>query len=207
MKTSQQIGKQMKHATNPEVIGTVTDVLFDMALGNVAYMLGEMTTPNGSAPVLFDPAVLAIEDDVVIIHEHPDDVNARVDAVIHKTDVSVDPSDLPTMFIGPFGNTFSPSMIAALFNARSASPRPPAPMDAGGVWMSELQNQAIRAHVSDVGRVNDVMLDDQFTVVTGIAITAADGDDKIIAPDLIAAERAADSNLLLTVVHGDEPSG
>lgn len=203
MKASGLIGMKMVHTTAPDISGEITDILFELSLGNAAFFLADVTTPIGTAPVLFSPTVLVLEDDVIKMSAHPDDVKARVDASIHSTSVAVDPSDLPHMFIGPFGNTFSPSLIAALFNARTATDRPEPPTAKDGVWFGELHNHAVRAHVADIAHVHDIILDEHLAVCEGVELKTHDGGMTVTPPVYIHATRSPDGTLLLSISETD----
>ncbi len=204
MKVSDLIGMKMVHTTAPEITGNITDVLFGFSLQEAAFFLADVTTRSGTAPVLFSPSVLVLERNILKISAHPDDVAAPVDASMHRTTVAVDPADLPSTFIGPFGNTFSPSMIAALFNARTAVEQTEPPMQHDGVWFSELQNHPVRAHVADIGHVGDMVLDDHFLRCEGIEITTTDGTTKTVSSAAINAARSSDNTLLLTIVQPED---
>ena len=203
-KASSLIGHKMAHDNDPEITGTVTDILFELSLKKAAFFLADVTTPIGTAPVLLSPTVLALEGDVMEIHAHPDDVRARVDASIHRTKVAIDPSDLPSTFIGPFGNTFSPSMIAALFNARTNDERVTPPAEGDGVWFSELRGMAVRAHVADMGLLSDMILDAQLETCKSVELTTEEGQTKSLSPKNILAERSTDNAFLLSIVQTDK---
>ena len=203
MKVSDLIGLKMAHTTASGITGEITDVLFDLSLNEAVFLLADITTPQGTAPVLFSPTVLVLNDDVMEISAHPDDVMARVDASIHRTKVPIDPTDLPSTFIGPFGNTFSPSMIAALFNARTNADNSTPPVEKDGVWFSELNGHAIRAHVADVGHVTDLVLDDHFTACTGVEMATVDGAKTLNPPAGVLVQRSGDHALLVSIVQTD----
>ncbi|WP_342069835.1 hypothetical protein [Yoonia algicola] len=200
MNASTLIGRKMTHATDTEIVGEVTDILFDRSLKAPAFVLASITTARGTAPVLFSPAVLALDDEAIRISAHPDDIAARVDATIDATNVAVAPGDLPSTFIGPFGNAFSPSMIAALFNARTASERPDPPTDGDGVWFSELLGTPVRAHVSDIGHVSDMIFDDHFTVCEGVEIKTYEQQATIALTKDLQVKRTPDGTLLLAFI-------
>ena len=206
MRASGLIGLKMVHTTAPDISGEITDILLELSLKKVAFFLADVTTPSGTAPVLFSPSVLALEDDVIRVSAHPDDIAARVDASIHRSEVPVDPADLPNMFIGPFGNTFSPSMIAALFNARTRVDRPDPPTATDGVWFVELHNHAVRAHVADIGHVDDIILDDHLAVCEGVELKIPDGGKTVTPPSGIHAGRSPDGALLLSISETDVSS-
>lgn len=203
MKASALIGLKMVHTTAPDITGEVTDVLFELSLKEAVFLLADVTTPKRTAPVLFSPSVLVMEEGMMKINAHPGDVMARVDASVHSTKVPIDPADWPSTFIGPFGNTFSPRMIAALFNARTSANKPTPPMEEDGVWFSELDGHAIRAHVADVGHVSDLILDDHFTVCEGVEVATADGGTMVNPPAGLVAHRSGDNTLLLSIVQTD----
>lgn len=199
MKASSLIGREFAHKTDHTISGTVTDLIFDLSLGEVAFFLVEVTSEEGTAPILFSPVIMALEDGVVKTNAHPDDIAQRVNAAVHRTAVAIDPTDLPSTLIGPFGNTISPSLIAALFNARTAQERPMPPADSDGVWFTQLKGHAVRAHAADVGHLTDIELDDHLVVSEGVEITTPHGASTIILPTSIQAERTANDTFVLTV--------
>ena len=199
MKASSLIGREFAHTTDNKISGTVTDLIFDLSLGEVAFFLVEVTAEAGTAPILFSPVVMALEDGVVKTNVHPDDIAQRVNAAVHRTAVAIDPTDLPSTLIGPFGNTISPSLIAALFNARTAQERPKLPAGSDGVWFTQLKGHAVRAHVADVGHLTDIELDEHLTASEGVEITTPDEVSTIVSPTSIQAKRTADDTLVLTV--------
>ena len=203
MKASQLIGHKMAHTTATDIAGEVTDILFDMSLREVAFYLADITTPAGIAPVLFSPSVLVLDDGVLKISAHPDDIAARHDVSLHRQKVALDVGDLPSTFVGPFGNTFSPAMIAAMFNARTDVGRPTPPMTGDGLWFTELKGRALRAHVGDVGHIKDVIFDDHFTLCEGIEIATFEGQSLVTPAANIRSERGPDDALLLSIIHSD----
>lgn len=204
MKVSELIGLDMVHTTAPHIKGKITDVLFPFSLQDAVFFLADITTSDAMAPVLFSPTVLALEDDTFKIGAHPDDVIARVDASTQRTEVALDPADVPSTFIGPFGNTFSPSLIAALFNARTGNPNPERPKEAEGVWFSELQGSGVRAHVAPVGVVKDINLDAHCMRCETIQIEMADGAERLLPPAAFHTTRGPDGAALLALVQPDE---
>lgn len=203
MKASTLIHLKMVHPTAPDITGEITDILFALSLKEAVFLLADVTTPRGTAHVLFSPTVLVLEEGIMKISAHPDDVIARVDAAIERTKVPIDPADLPSAFIGPFGNTFSPSMIAALFNARTNEEQATPPTREDGVWFSELEGHAVQAHVANVGHVSNLVLDDHFSQCKGIEITSSDGATTVIPPAGLVAQRSGDDALLLSIVQAD----
>ena len=199
MKASSLIGREFAHTTDHKISGKVTDLLFDLSLNEVAFFLVEVTAEAGTAPLLFSPVVIVLEDGVVKTNAHPDDIGQRVNAAVHRTAVAIDPTNLPSTLIGPFGNTISPSLIAALFNARTAQERPKPPGDSDGVWFAQLKGHAVHAHVAEIGHLTDIELDGHFVVSQGVEITTPHGASTIIAPTSIQAGRTADDILVLTV--------
>ncbi|PJI84467.1 hypothetical protein BC777_3527 [Yoonia maricola] len=199
MKTTDLIGLKLRHATAKDITGQITDVLFDMSLKEVGFVLIDVTTPRGTAPVLFSPHVLAFNDGCITATAHADDILARHDASMNRASVPVDPADLPSTFVGPFGNTFSLSMIAALFNARFGGAKPAVHEQQDGVWMSELRDHAVRAQVADIGHVADVLLDDQFTHVKTVLIKMFADAFGESPPEAFTVTRAADGQLTVTI--------
>ncbi len=199
MKASALIGRDLVHATDAAISGRVTDLLFDLSLQEVVFFLVEITAEAGTASLLFSPVVMELDDGVIKTNAHPDDIAHRVNAAVHRTSVAIDPTDLPSTLIGPFGNTISPSLIAALFNARTAEERPKPPGDSDGVWFTLLKGHAVRAHVGDVGHLADIHLDDHLTATQNVEIATAEGAATRVAPSNIHAKRSADDTLVLTI--------
>jgi len=207
MKASELITMTLRHATEDGTSGEVTDILFDNALARSEFVLADITTSLGTAPVLFGPSVLTPKDGILTITAHPDDISARVDASIHRTEVSVDPTDLPSTFIGPFGNTFSPSMIAALFNARTSDTEPrPVEGSEDGIWFTTLKGKPVRAHVSSVGHVHDVIVDESLTTCEAIEVAIGATEGRMVPPTSIQTGRAPDGALVLNITQGDFPA-
>ena len=177
MKASQLIGQKIAHATDPTISGEVTDILFNLDLSQAVYLMADVTTPDGTAPLMISPVVLGPQDeDRLVTTGHPEDIAQRMQAARHRSTLAVDPSDLPSTLIGPFGNTISPALMAALFNARSGKGGiAGAEVKGNGVWWSTLQNHAVRAHVADVGRISEIHLDEGMSHVTGVVLTTAEG--------------------------------
>ncbi len=199
MKTTDLIGLPLRHATAEDITGKITDVLFDMSLQEVGFVLIDVTAPRGTAPVLFSPHVLAFDDGVITTSAHADDILARHDASMNRTDVPVDPADLPSTFVGPFGNTFSLSMIAALFNARFGTAKPTEGDQQVGIWISELLDHPVRAHVADIGYLSDILLDDGFARTQNILIKTFAGEFGESPPEALTVTRASDGQLNITI--------
>lgn len=199
MKTTDLIGLKLRHAVSEDITGEITDVLFDMSLKEVGFILIDITIPRGTAPVLFSPRVLSFDEGIVTTTAHADDILARHTASMNRASVLVDPADLPSTFVGPFGNTFSLSMIAALFNARVGNSKPKAGADKDGVWMTELLGHAVRAHVADIGHVADMLLDDQFTQTQKVLIKTFADEFGESPPEALTVTRAPDGQLIVTI--------
>ncbi|MCK0097710.1 hypothetical protein MWU60_19210 [Yoonia sp. F2084L] len=199
MKTTDLIGLKLRHATQEDITGEITDVLFDMSLKRAGFILSDITTPRGTAPVLFSPQVLSLDEGIIVVTAHEDDILARHTTSMNRATVPVDPADLPSTFIGPFGNTFSLSMIAALFNARIDGAKPEVGEDKDGVWMTELVGHAVRAHVADIGHVADMLLDDQFTRTQNVLIKTFAGEFGESPPEAFTVTRVPDGQLSVTI--------
>ncbi len=206
MKTSQLIGRTMVHKTDPAVTGEVTDVLLDIGLEEVVFLLVDVVMAEERAPVLFSPTVLVLDDDVLKTSAHPDDIAARHDASFHRMKVAVNPSELPNTFIGPFGNTFSPSMIMALFNARTGAELPKPQPQENGVWFKELQGRAVRAHVGDVGHIQDVILGPDLKTCDAVEIVTPSDQSRMCAPQSLHIKRLENHELLLSISQHDDLS-
>ncbi len=129
MKAASSIGNDLVHTTDRSVTGTITDIVFDTSLGKSEFYLADVATEVGTAPLLFSSSVLIPDGDAVKTSARPEDIAGRVKSTTARLPVPVDPGDLPSSLIGPFGNTIAPSMLAALFNARNGSDRPELPGD------------------------------------------------------------------------------
>lgn len=199
MKTTDLIGLSLRHATAEDITGKITDVLFDMSLQEVGFVLIDVTTPRGTAPVLFSPHVLALDDGAITTTAQAEDILARHDASMNRTDVPVDPSELPSTFVGPFGNTFSLSMIAALFNARFGAAKPAVGDQQDGIWMTELLEHPIRAHVADIGHLADLLLDDGFTRTQNVLIKTFANEFGESPPEALTVTRAPDGQLNIKI--------
>jgi len=199
MKTTDLIGLSLRHATAEDITGKITDVLFDMSLQEVGFVLIDVTTPRGTAPVLFSPHVPALDDGAITTTAQADDILARHEASMNRTDVPVDPSELPSTFVGPFGNTFSLSMIAALFNARFGAAKPAVGDQQGGIWMTELLDHPIRAHVADIGHLADLLLDDGFTRTQNVLIKTFANEFGESPPEALTVTRAPNGQLNIKI--------
>ncbi|EBA11160.1 hypothetical protein [Roseobacter sp. CCS2] len=199
MKATHLIGHDLHHTTDPDIAGKITDIVFDQSLKEAAYFLAEITAPAATATILLSPTVLNLVDDKIEISASAEDIAERIDASIRRTSVDVDPTALPSTLIGPFGNTMSPSLIAALFNARTGPEKVKAPIEGGGVWFTDLKGHAVRAHVADIGHVSDVALRPDLTTCDVIEVAAFDGDHMTLPPANIQSGQSADGGLLLSV--------
>jgi len=199
MNTTDIIGLKLRHATNADITGEIADVLFDMSLKEVGSILADVTTPRGTAPVLISPQVLSLDGGIITATSHADDILARHTASLSRTSVPIDPADLPSTFIGPFGNTFSPSMIAALFNARVDGAKHEVGRDKDGVWTSELLDHAVRAHVADIGHIADISLDDRFTHTNKVVIKTLAGELFESPPEALTVTREPAGQLVITI--------
>jgi hypothetical protein len=199
MKTTDLIGLKLRHATAEDITGEITDVLFDMSLKEAGFVMADVITPRGTAPVLFSPVVLSLDAEGMTVTAYPDDILARHNASMDRASVPVDPTDLPSTFVGPFGNTFSLSMIAALFNARVDGTKPEIATEHDGIWMTDLLDHPVRAHVADVGHVADMLLDDQFTHTQNVLIKTVAGEFGETPPEAITVTRSSDGQLVVTI--------
>ncbi|KQB96057.1 hypothetical protein AL073_12425 [Loktanella sp. 1ANDIMAR09] len=205
MKTKNLIGLKLHHATAKDITGKITDVLFDLSLREVVFMMADVTTPRGTAPVLFSPVVLKLDKEGIVTTALSDDILARHDASMNRTAVPVDPADLPSTFVGPFGNTLSLSMIAALFNARVDGGKPDIPGDHDGVWMTELLDHPVRAHVADIGHVADILLDEGLMRIQNVLIKTFAGEVGETPPEAVTVTKTADGQLVITVSQDASP--
>jgi len=206
MKTSTLIGRQMVHTTDHGITGEVTDVLLDISLQEVVFLLVDVVMALGRAPVLFSPTVLVLDGEVLKTSAHPDDIGVRHDASFHRMKVPVNPSDLPNTFVGPFGNTFSPSMIMALFNARTGAETSKPQMQEHGVWFTELRGRAVRAHVGDVGHIRDVILDAGLKTCEAVEIVTPSDQSQMCTPQSLHVRRLPDDTLVLSISQPDSLS-
>jgi hypothetical protein len=205
MKTTNLIGLKLHHATAKDITGKITDVLFDSSLKEAGFIMADVTTPRGTAPVLFSPVVMSLDDEGIITTALPDDILARHEASMNRATLAVDPSDLPSTLVGPFGNTFSLSMIAALFNARVDGDKPDIPGDHDGVWMTELLDHPVRAHVADIGHVADMLLDEGLTHTQNVLIKTFAGAFGETPPEAVTVTKTADGQLVITISQDAAP--
>ncbi|SIT90281.1 hypothetical protein SAMN05421665_3051 [Yoonia rosea] len=205
MKTTNLIGLKLHHATAKDITGKITDVLFDLSLKEAVFMMADVTTPRGTAPVLFSPVVLKLDKEGIVTTALSDDILARHDNSMNRTAVPVDPADLPSTFVGPFGNTLSLSMIAALFNARVNGGKPDIPGDHDGVWMTELLDHPVRAHVADIGHVADILLDEGLTRTQNVVIKTFAGEVGETPPQAVTITKTADGQLVITISQDASP--
>ncbi|SFS05004.1 hypothetical protein [Yoonia litorea] len=196
---SDLIGQHVEHASETAITGTVRDILFSENLRDVLFFLVETKSEDATAPLLFSPSMLdRRENDGMVTAAHPDDLRQQVAATAPRAALPLDVSDLPSTLIGPFGNTISPMMMAALFNSRSKADRPPLPGgEAMGLWLTELKDTPLRAHVGEVGKIVDVILSDAMDIVEQLSIERA-GEDPVVLPHgAVRSWRSADDQLLL----------
>lgn len=199
MKATSIIGSTFKHATDPSIQGSVVDVLVDLPNSRCDFVLISVESDKGGAELLFSPAVLFADAEGVTTTAHPDDIAERVATAMARAHVEVNPADLPLSVIGPFGNTISPAMIAALFNSRWAEETRPEVSESGGFWFSTLIDHPVMAHVTEVGRVSDLDLDDHLTVVTAVMLSTPHDGVKLIKPELLTVKPVAESGVMLKV--------
>lgn len=199
MKTTDIIGRELHHATAKDITGKITDVFFDISLKEASFILADVTTPRGTAPVLFSPVVLALDAEGIVTTALADDILARHDASMNRTAVPVDPTELPSTVVGPFGNTLSLSMIAALFNARVDGGKPDIPGDLDGVWITALLDHPVRAHVADIGHVADILLDEGLTHTQNVLIKTVAGEFGETPPEAVTVTKTADGQLVVTI--------
>ena len=122
---------------------------------------------------------------------HADATRAEIEAAETDPDDGFDLSDLPPLVTGPFGNTFSPLMIAAGLRAEAedeALPRPPdaegPPVDADRLtrrldrW-SALRGTPVFARDGEIGPLIDLIHDDRVWDATALVVTAVTGREEI----------------------------
>ena len=199
MRVTELMGLKLVHNATSDITGEILDIVFRASLEEAEFFLVDVKTSAGTAPILIGPTVLTMVNGQLTLSAHEDDVRSRVAASIERADVPVDPSHLPNTVIGPFGNTFSPTMMAALFNRRRGIDRTALAVEESGVWFSELQDHAVCAHLANIARVKDVVLDDGLLRCDQIELATTDGSPKITTPAEIHVTRAPDDALVLSI--------
>jgi len=199
MLASQLIDTRFHHVSDADISGRITDILIDDTLDDVLFLFAEVTTTEGTAPLFISPSVMNWHAGELQISAEADNVAERVRNVISKNDVQIDYTDLPSTLIGPFGNTISPAMIAAIFNRNRGFDTPRPPDEArDGLLFSELKGVGISAHVGVFGHVTDMVLLDSLKQISGLCLTTSDEEITTFLPEQVNVDRSADGQLLLS---------
>ncbi len=193
------IDRPIAHAQTDDITGHITDVVLAADLSHLAFLLVAVETQAGRAPLLFSPTMVFEDDGVLKTSAHPDDILARVEASLARTDVAVNPADLPSVLIGPFGNAVSPSLLAALFNNRSNTDRPELPDSRGkAIWFLHLRGTPVWAHLAHIGAIHDFELDEDLAAVGEIILRNDAGKEIRLPPSQLESHLSAEGKIVVT---------
>ena len=119
---------------------------------------------------------------------HADVTRAEIEAAEVDPERGFDIGDLPPLITGPFGNTFSPLLIAAGLRAEAAEEMTPAPegpaLDAADMtrrldrW-SALRGIPVFARDGEIGPLDDLIYDDRMWDPEAMVVTSVAGRTEI----------------------------
>lgn len=160
MNLSMLLNCAVTNVADPSFDAKVADVVLRESLDEVVWLLLDVTTDDGVRPLFLGPEALAAGDEGLTIATAPDILADQMGDIVSEPD----PRDFPVIVVGPFGNTVAPSMMAALVAARLREARPkaelPETQDSDAiVWFTELKDAPIRAHVGEMARLKDIIVD------------------------------------------------
>ena len=122
---------------------------------------------------------------------HADATREEIEAAELDHERGFDLADLPPLITGPFGNTFSPLLIAAGLQAEAEEEAPPRPPAADGPALdpedltrrlerwSALRGTPVFARDGEIGPLIDLIYDDRMWDPVALVVTAVTGREEI----------------------------
>lgn len=158
MLLSKMIGAKVSCKSDPELNGSCVDFFIDTANGEIIYLLAHMIEDGRHQPALLLAKRVELTDRGIIFYDLGD-VSKQIPVDMDAG--PVDLSHLPPTVVGPFGYTFAPALIGAVFNDTVSGyaeiERPSiAPDDQQWHWYSHLTGLPVFDGATDLGVLSDI---------------------------------------------------
>ena len=176
MKLSTMLTSTVSHAGDGTPAGTLTDIVIDPETRRPTHYVVDVATDGAVAPVFFDPETIELSAGFVATTASPEAVASKRDEALEKGEGAAPLEDMPPLATGPFGNTISPLMMAALSTGRGQTgSNPPKPPREGTYFFTRLVGLPVFDVGADLGTLQDVVLHPHTQDCIAMHTVTADG--------------------------------